>query len=436
MIDWASRKLSEAEKKYTITEKEFMAMAWSIEHFEYYLKGKKFKVITDHSALVSSQIKHIFGNLKLERMRERIQKYDFTIEYKKGTELVDADTISRIYEGTKVIDPYNIPKNVLIDSKGVWYYKMEDNSTRQFPDVHEKESLVKEAHEEETCHGGRDATIYNLKQKYYWPKLNETVSNYIRNCIYCQANCQKTDGGEIYIETNEPLEKFGIDLMFIEQDIPVLVCIDYFTRKLDARILKNKETKTVMKEILNIFETMGKPTQIITDNGKEFCSKDFEKYCSDNKIEIHRTSAGKHQGNGRVERLNRTIWQAIRKTLAEHPEIKLDDCIDQIVRKLNNTYHRGIGCTPTESWERFNKEKGTKDPNKKYETEFVKLHREKFEIDEEVLVEDLNTKSKAIKANSKYTEKGIIVRCLDNDTYMVKMGNKVFKRNHANIKKF
>jgi hypothetical protein len=99
-----------------------MAMAYGIEYIEMYLKGRKFKVIYDHTALTYAKIKHIFGNMKLERMRERLQSFDFTIRYKKGTELVNADFLSRFYENQEPIAERNLHKNVPIDSKRTWYY--------------------------------------------------------------------------------------------------------------------------------------------------------------------------------------------------------------------------------------------------------------------------------------------------------------------------
>ncbi|MGL4849396.1 MAG: RNase H-like domain-containing protein, partial [Clostridium sp.] len=68
VVEWASKMLTPAEIKLGITELEFLAMAWSIKYFDYYLRGRRFKVITDHSALKSMKTKHIFGTLKLERL--------------------------------------------------------------------------------------------------------------------------------------------------------------------------------------------------------------------------------------------------------------------------------------------------------------------------------------------------------------------------------
>jgi hypothetical protein len=66
-----NKKLTPAEIKWTITEKEFLAMSWGIEKFDYYLRGRKFTVITDHSALKAMKTKHIHQDPALRRFTLR-----------------------------------------------------------------------------------------------------------------------------------------------------------------------------------------------------------------------------------------------------------------------------------------------------------------------------------------------------------------------------
>lgn len=112
--------------------------------------------------------KHIFGNLKLERMREQLQEYDFEIEYKKGSELIDADTISRIYEEPEKRENLKERnKNVLIANDGKWYYKINEDTIRIFPEVSERKEIIRKAHEEVTAHGGHKSLDYEIRKTFF-----------------------------------------------------------------------------------------------------------------------------------------------------------------------------------------------------------------------------------------------------------------------------
>ena len=50
-IAFASRKLSFAERNYTTTKREGLAMVYALQNFRHYLLGGHFKIFTEHSAL-------------------------------------------------------------------------------------------------------------------------------------------------------------------------------------------------------------------------------------------------------------------------------------------------------------------------------------------------------------------------------------------------
>jgi RNase H-like domain found in reverse transcriptase/Reverse transcriptase (RNA-dependent DNA polymerase) len=94
VIEYASKSLTEAEQKWTTTEQECYAIIWAMRKFHYYLAGRKFKVITDHSAL--KWLKKNAHKGKKARWFEEIQEYDFEVIHKEGKSHKDVDALLRI----------------------------------------------------------------------------------------------------------------------------------------------------------------------------------------------------------------------------------------------------------------------------------------------------------------------------------------------------
>jgi hypothetical protein len=95
VIAYGSKSLLPAEKNYPITDMECLAIVWGIKHFHEYLIGRKFKIITDHSALVTLQTAKIPKGRRGKWMME-LQQYDFKIEHRPGKSNGNADALSRL----------------------------------------------------------------------------------------------------------------------------------------------------------------------------------------------------------------------------------------------------------------------------------------------------------------------------------------------------
>ncbi len=88
-------------------------------------------------------------------MRERLQEYDFTITYIKGSELIEADAISRIYEESEdftVFEKSN--KNFLSGQNQQHFWKTKTNELKLIPKIGERIELIKNIHENTLEHRG------------------------------------------------------------------------------------------------------------------------------------------------------------------------------------------------------------------------------------------------------------------------------------------
>ena len=83
-IAYASRTLKPAERNYSATELECLAIVWATEQFRPYLYGRKFTVECDHNPLVYlDNMKN--KNSRVSRWRTNLAEYDLTVSTVKGS---------------------------------------------------------------------------------------------------------------------------------------------------------------------------------------------------------------------------------------------------------------------------------------------------------------------------------------------------------------
>ncbi|GFV61236.1 retrovirus-related Pol polyprotein from transposon opus [Trichonephila clavipes] len=88
-VVFVSRTPSAAERNYTITEREFLAVVWALDKFRTYSGSLPIKVITDHAALI--RLTH-GKNLSNRRMRWALKLAEFNIEWKHRPLTQNAET--------------------------------------------------------------------------------------------------------------------------------------------------------------------------------------------------------------------------------------------------------------------------------------------------------------------------------------------------------
>jgi len=94
-LSFSSIKFSSAEKNYTTTEREGLAMVYALQKYRHYLLGGHFKMFTDHSSLNYLVNKPMLGG-RVRRWLLLFQDYDLEIIVKLGILNAGLDHLSRL----------------------------------------------------------------------------------------------------------------------------------------------------------------------------------------------------------------------------------------------------------------------------------------------------------------------------------------------------
>lgn len=93
-VNFASKKFTDREKRYSVEERECLAMVWGIQKFHRYLYGKEFTIETDHCGLQYLKTGSV-RNARVMRWYLAMQNFNFRVRYIKGCDNVIADYMSR-----------------------------------------------------------------------------------------------------------------------------------------------------------------------------------------------------------------------------------------------------------------------------------------------------------------------------------------------------
>ncbi|GJT35982.1 reverse transcriptase domain-containing protein [Tanacetum coccineum] len=331
LIYFVSKTLNPAQQKYTVTEKELMAVVFAFDKFRSYLILSKTIVHTDHSAL-----KHLFkkqdAKPRLIRWILLLQEFDIEIKDRKGTENVAADHLSRI-ENDESSDDSEVDDNF----PGETLMEINTKDEPWFADF--ANYLVADIIPKGMTYQQKNKFFSDLKH-YFWeePYLFKT------------GNISKRDEMPLNnIQVCEIFDVWGIDFM---GPFPkshkfeyILVAVDYVSKWAEAQALPTNDARVVITFLKKLFCHFGMPKALISDRGTHFCNKIMEKTMKRYGVN-HRFSTSYHpQTSGQVENTNRALKRILEKTVKDNPAIwsrKLDDAL----WAFRTAYKTPTGTTP------------------------------------------------------------------------------------------
>lgn len=214
------------------------------------------------------------------------------------------------------------------------------------------QSSVMTSLHDECGHLGVEKTTELLKERFYWPRMNADVEQYIKTCGRCisRKTLPQRSSPLHQITSNGPLDLVCIDFLQIEPDnkgvANVLVVTDHYTRYAQAFPTKDQKSVTVAKVLWEkYFVHYGLPARIHSDQGRDFESRLIKELLSMLGIRKSRTSPYHPQGDAQPERFNRTLLSML-GTLENVKKQNWSQYISQLVHAYNCSKNESTGYSP------------------------------------------------------------------------------------------
>ena len=370
-VAYWSRSFTDAERKYSVSEKEALSAVNAIEHWRIYLWGGHFTLRTDHSALttlLSAQSANRAG-ARIARWQSRLMSYSYTVQYKPGHSIPVADTLSRLplpdttaaetdsddvvalvtdgaadvlteedIQAASVADPVMEKLRTAIDTG--WpdtARKCEPDIRSYFAVRHELQCredgvvmrgsdrvVVPEALRSkylELGHAGHQGVVRTkqlLRDLAWWPSMAKAVAALVEDCHVCSskdsvlARQARPAPLQPVPLPARPWSKIGIDIVGPISAAPPaarfeIVVTEYYSKWPEVALTSTVETDDIVRTLSALWAREGFCDEIVSDNGPQFMGDKFCTYLKERGITHHRSALYWPRGNAAVERLNREV---------------------------------------------------------------------------------------------------------------------------------
>ena len=372
LVTCGSKALTPTQQRYATIELECLAVHFAVTKCSFYLKGlPHFTVATDHKPLEGVFKKDLFevNNPRLQRIREKLLPYTFTLKWVAGKSHHIADALSRAplfqpadlddmlidtartclvtVEGkreelTAVLDSmdadYVSLKNDVLEGtsnsrystqlKAVFDHLSVDgelvylDAKRIIVPLKGVKPILKLLH---ISHVGVNKTYDLARSLYYWPGMLNDIKQLIEGCEACSKsrpsqpkNIRSTDPPSSTL--GPPMSHVGLD-MFEFGGHQHIVCVDQWSGYPLYQRMSSTTAASVIRVISGWFNTLGWPTVIRTDGGPQFRSE-FTKFCESSGIKHELASPYNPRANGLAESGVKIVKDLLLKCMGENDDMQ------------------------------------------------------------------------------------------------------------------
>ena len=403
VVAFASSTLNPAQRRYSVSEKEALAIVWSVRRWHRYLWGRQFTLRTDHQALITLMSASGIGRagMRISRWAARLMEYDYTVEYVKGV-VNPADALSRlpVEEEVEEEEPLTVAviaehlpavtrEELLTASAGdeelqqlreqlqkPWPRRMQlcQPAVRPFFRCREeltvvgnvilrgsakvvvpaklRSRLLQLAHE---AHQGIVKTKQRVRDLYWWPGIHREVEELVKTCEVCSAADKSARPRCAPMQPvpfpAEPWSKLGLDFIGpMAGGRPgqrfAIVAVDYFSKWIEVGFCEHPSSEVVIQFIEKLASREGYPEEVVSDCGSAFTSDRFTAYMRSVGVR-HITVTPYHpQASGQVERANRSVKEALQS--ADLKKLDRSEYLQLFLLSYRSTVQATTGYSPAE----------------------------------------------------------------------------------------
>ena len=200
-------------------------------------------------------------------------------------------------------------------------------------------------------HQGILRTLSLLRERFYWPGMQEEATQYVMHCSRCLRRKTPPQVAPLQpILVTQPLELVHMDYLSLEPSKGnienVLVITDHFTRYALAYPSKT-QTAQATAGILwdNFICHYGFPERFISDQGRNFESDLIKELCKIAGLKKVHTTPYHPQGNGQCERFNSNLCNML-GTLSEEEKSDWKSHLGCMTHAYNCTKHASTTYSP------------------------------------------------------------------------------------------
>lgn len=339
-INIFSRKFTDTESRYSIPEKEFLSILYSLKHFKNIILGTKIKIFNDNKNAVN--YRKMKSN-RIQRMSYFLEEFDIELEHIPGSYNVAADGLSR-HENLNIINCHKETNDL---EETIAKIKDSSNLIEDLFELHVK-----------LGHPGQTAFYKSIHNIINIVGLKNYIKELIEQCIDCQQakhfNCKlgKLTG---HLNVQTLLSTISTDIVGpyrifkkvgdVESNIIYgITFTDLFSRYSKIKFVKNITSKEVAKTFeLAWIKEIKIPEIVISDLGRQYTGQSFNDLCDKYKIKHKYTTANNPTSNSKSERINKSINEILR---IYNVGISIKQLEKLIERRLNYVYNRAIGTSP------------------------------------------------------------------------------------------